>query len=64
VEKARAAEEVKMSQDTEEKKFKKEDAKKNRQLQIRASDPIAKKIALTEHKRTLDRFDRFNEDYV
>jgi hypothetical protein len=31
---------------------------------LRASDPIAKKVALTEHKRQLDRFDRFNEEYV
>ena len=47
-----------------DKRFKREDAKKNKQLQLKASDPIAKKLALTEHKRTLDRFDRFNEDFV
>jgi len=27
-------------------------------------DPIAKKIALDEHKRRLESFDRFNEDFV
>jgi hypothetical protein len=47
-----------------DKRFKREDGKKNKQLQIKASDPIAKKIALTEHKRALDRFDRFNEEFV
>ena len=47
-----------------DKRFKREDAKKNKQLQLKASDPIAKILALTEHKRTLDRFDRFNEDFV
>lgn len=29
-----------------------------------ARDPIAKKVAMTDHKRLLEKFDRFNEDYV
>ena len=28
------------------------------------ADPIAKKVALVEHKRRLENFDRFNEDFV
>lgn len=31
---------------------------------IRSSDPIAKKIAMKEHERSLQNFDRFNEDFV
>lgn len=27
-------------------------------------DPIAKKVAMTEHQRRLETFDRFNEDFV
>lgn len=29
-----------------------------------ARDPIAKKVAMTDSKRLLEKFDRFNEDYV
>jgi hypothetical protein len=51
---------VREAEKQKEERFKKEDSKKNKQLALRASDPIAKKIALTEHKRALDRFDRFD----
>ena len=27
-------------------------------------DPIAKKVAMADHKKTLENFDRFNEDFV
>lgn len=38
--------------------------KSDKRLQIAASDPIAKKVALTDHERNLQKFDRFNEDFV
>ena len=33
-------------------------------MEVRKGDPIAKKVAMAKHKRDLQRFDRFNEDYV
>ena len=57
-------EESKREKEQKHKRMKIEDQKKNKQLQISDRDPIAKKVAMIEHQRQLQTFDRFNEDFV